>query len=254
MPQDSRSFSNTQIFVELGGFAVGSVNSAEFPTSSSLNMKFGRGMSNMFLSWIYNSLKNGTVMDGSVVSTDYAGNVVYWDDWLRGRVSQIVFPAVDATSSAALTISLSVQIASVAQSSSHTGHYGRILSPGQKGFNSNQFKVVIDGVDACKWVSKVDALTVGGIGSGISGSPEMTVTVRESHAANFRTWLSSGNSPRSGSFQYLGPDLHLVYDLSFQAVTINSISPAAPVSPVAPVTVRLQTSGFEFSAAKKHHS
>ena len=251
MPNNaSYLYGGTKLFAALRDTSVGMLHSADFPFPTLLTMNFGRGMGAPFYDWIQSSLKHGTSIDGSVVSLDYAGKILYWDDWRSGRVSEIVFPGVDAGSAASLTVNLSVQIASVEQRRlGPRDKFNPIQSGRQQVISSSNFRIQIGGLAACNYVSKVGSISVGGVGSGTGGSPELSLTIRESHATDFRNWLHSGNSPKTCCFQYLTPNLQgAIFVLNFQTVVIATITPAAPVNPNSSVTVKLRTSGFDFTA------
>lgn len=234
------------IFADLGGKGVGALNSADFPTATVLNMNVGTEMSAAFYSWVRDSVKRGMPASGSVVSTDYSRKVLYWDDWDRGQVSQIVFPAADAGSSAALTLNLSIQFRSVKERSDAPGKYDGYVGPRGKSLLAKNFMLSINGVPDCNHVITVDSMTVGGAGCGKFSIPDLTVTLVERWAAGFRSWQQSGTR-KSGTFQYLAPNMKRVFELSFGELAVASIAPVVPLNPAATVTVKLRSSTFDFA-------
>src|SRR4051812_31523916 len=108
-----QAYQTVSEYLELSGMCAGMIYSATFPTATQLTMQFGAGMSKAFLSWISKSLEGDSAPRGAIISAGFDGKVMFWDDWRTGRVTQVDFPAVDASSKASVKMGLTVQLASV---------------------------------------------------------------------------------------------------------------------------------------------
>jgi len=245
MASGLRSNTGVQWFLELSGRSVGRLQSADFPTANTLVIQFAGGMNKAFLDWIGTSSSRGGNAKGSVVTVNYAGNVVYWDDWSGGRVTKIEMPAMDATSKTSVFVRVTIQFAQVQLTPKPANtKYPTAQSAVQKNLTGCNFKFTADGVDASKYVSSVSGITIGG-----GGSPLLVAQIVELRAATMRTWQQSRN-PKPGSLQYLTPDLKTaVFTLSFKSLTISGIVPVVPVDPTEKITINLQPAGIEFKSS-----
>jgi len=242
------SYDTVNEYVEMSGMCAGKVYSATFPTATQLTMQFGAGMSKDFLSWVSNSVEGGSAPKGSVVSTGYNSKVMFWDDWENGRVMQIDFPAVDAASKSSILIGLSVQLANVQYRPEQSGKNYVPLVRQKSALLACNFKFSIPGLTGATYIQKVDVVSIAGGGAKTSGPPVITVTIKESHAAGFRTWQQSA-SPMSGNLSYMTSDLRSsVFSLSLENLRVNSIVPAFPVNPADNVVVKLQPTSVQIKA------
>src|SRR5579872_6669958 len=176
------------IFASLEGVGMGSVNSADIPTVTALNVNVGNEMSPTFYKWLADSLNCGVPKNGSVVSTDYSRNVIFWDDWSAGQINQLVFPAVDASASTPLTLSLAMRCKNIQRRSEAPATYIGTSRARRSAFLSRNFQLSIDGLTDCRYVMSVGSITAGGKTGRKACSPDVTFTVKEMHAGSFRTW------------------------------------------------------------------
>jgi len=242
------SYDQVGEYLELSGMCAGKVYSATFPTTTQLTMQFGAGMSKEFLGWISRSQEGGSAPRGSIVSVGYNGKVVFWDDWRTGQVTQVDFPAVDASSKISILIGLSVQLESVQYRPEQTGKSYVALVQKKSALLACNFKLSIPGITGANYVQKVDAVSITGCGSKESTSSLVTVTIKESHAAGFRGWQQS-QSQVNGDLSYLTQDLSSsLFCLSFTNLRVISIVPAFPVNPTDNVIVKLQPTFTQIKA------
>jgi len=233
------------VFANLDGVGAGSVNSADIPAQTLLNVNVCNEMTPTFYKWVADSLKCGVAKSGSLVSTDYSRKVIFWDDWIGGQVNTLVFPAVDASSAARLSLSLSMQCKDIRRRSDAPGKYDGCAGAKRSSLLSKNFKLSIDGIPDCCHVMSVDSMTAGGKTGGKPASPDLSLTIKETHAAGFRTWQQT-QTRKCGSFSYLTPNMNPIFELAFGGLVIASISPAVPLNPTALVTVKLHSSTFDF--------
>jgi len=222
-------------YLELSGACVGRLNSAEFPTQTSLVIETGGNMTKPFFQWISSSLKGGSLQDCAVITVDSSGNMLYRDQ-CRGRISQVELPACDAASRKASYIRVTITTHHVDAGSPSTGKYNR-AAPMPKPFLSSDFKFSITDLQGCQYVSSATGLCLG------KSAPTLTAEWMESRAGAIRSWQQNGNNPKSGSLEYLGPDLKPILTVELLSLRVSNITPAYPTNPNQKVFVGLQASG-----------
>ena len=221
-------------YLELSGACVGRLHSAEFPTQTSLAIETGGNMTKPFFNWISTSLKGGSVQDCTVITVDSSGNTLYRDQ-CKGRVSQVEMPACDAASRNASYIRVTITTHQVNAKSSSTGKYNQ-AAPVPKPFLSNDFKFSINDLQGGQYVMSATGLCLG------RSVPVLTTELVESRAGAIRSWQQSGNQPKGGSLEYLGPDLRPILTVELQSLRVSNITPAYPTNPNQKVFVSLQAS------------
>ena len=247
----NRSASNVIWFLELNGVNVGAVRSADFPTPTSLILKIGTGMSKQFYDWMFRGYLQPR---GSVVTTDYSGNVVYRDDWESGCVTRVEMPPMDAASRESAYIRSTVRLRGVALNSKQANQKYTTRSAVTRGISKCNFSLELDGLDG-RHVSAVsgvttrrgDILSLEGPAYGAEPVPapearnsQVQLQILESKAASFRRWQQSGNVPKGGSLKYLASDLKTaIFTASFQSLTVAGIVPAVPTNPSEVITISL---------------
>jgi len=213
-------------YLEIADGCAGRLNSAQFPTTTSLVIGVGSNMSKSFYSWM---TRGG---DGAVVTVDSSGKVLY-KDLFRGKISQIQLPACDAASQNTSYVVMTMLVADV-KSVTPGGHYSGITVPA-KPIMARDFKFSVPGVDGFQYVSSVTGLSIG------NTPPAMAIQLVESRAGAIRSWLQNGNSPKGGSLQYLGPSLTTsIFTVEFESLRVGNIVPAFPTNPNQKITVNLK--------------
>ena len=239
---------NSKFYVRLEGELQGEAYSAEFPTSTMLHMHFGANMNRHFYHWVEDSMKHGTTARGSMVCTDLHGNVTAWDDWHGGRVHEIQFPACDRDSPSTSTVALTLHLESVEQKAESVGSSYDGFRSGREALLIREFSVAIEGLPDTRYARKIEHMTFGAAGTGNTSSPDLTLSLREAHAAGFREWMKTRMTHQKGSVRYLTSDMEsLHFDVCFHGLSLESIFPPVPLTPEAMVTVKLRSTGFDFN-------
>jgi phage tail-like protein len=110
--------------------------------------------------WIAATLKRSfSRKNGSIVTTDAAGKAVSEQEFVRGLVSEVGFPALDGSSKEAayLTVKIAPELTRLKKGSGKPLKAAPGLKP--KLWQASKFKLEIDGLET-KRVSKVDPLTI----------------------------------------------------------------------------------------------
>jgi phage tail-like protein len=211
-----------------------------------ITLTCGVGMSKGFYDYIKATFNQTfTPKDGSIKIADFDGNVVSEMDFTHGLLSEVSFPALDASSkdAAKLTVKISPEFTRMKKGS------GKLQSATGKAkqWNISNFRLVIAGVD-CTHVSKIESF---GVKAKLTGNPvgemrdyqkppsglevsNLTVTVDEAHASDFYAWhedfvIKGNNSPdkeKSGTLDILAPDLkEKLFELTFSNLGIFRLTP-----------------------------
>jgi phage tail-like protein len=195
----------------------------------------GLGMSRAFYEWIKSSFDRKYLRkNGHIYYADYNGKVVESTEFLHALITEIGFPALDASSKDAAKMTVKFSPETTRQSGG-----GLHVAPGkfpvgtgqQKKWSPANFRLTIDGLD-CTRVNKIEALTVkqkvidNQLGEFRSYErepanlevPNLVITTAHSHAHSFKKWYKSfvieGNSEedkeKTGTLEYLTSDLKTV--------------------------------------------
>ncbi|HUQ90514.1 MAG TPA: hypothetical protein VM120_02455 [Bryobacteraceae bacterium] len=227
LPRYNNGFS----FLELGGKCADlEVKSATFPTMASLVLEIYGGSSKD----LHDILASGVVYAGSIVSCGFDCQETFRENWSRALLQQIQFPALDASGHYDVVLVLTFQMIDVVLAPTQSGFYGSRRQ--KKRWSGCNFKFEIGGMQSCSRVSKIAAFVPG---------QDLVITVMgEQSAAEFRSWLQTGNQTRSGALAYLGANFSAELTLSLVGLRIRSIAPFFPTNPSAAVTITLEYQGF----------
>jgi hypothetical protein len=169
--------------------------------------------------------------------------------FMNALITEITFPAADASSKEPAFLSLKFQ-PEITRMSRKAG--GRVVVPKvktQKQWLPSNFRLKIDGLDeACKLVSKVEVLTIKQKFTEYSTGelrdyeilptsieiPNLVVSLAYSHADHFYKWhedfVIKGNNDdqqeKNGTLEYLSPDLkQVLLTLTFKHLGIFKLTP-----------------------------
>jgi len=200
-----------------------------------ITVKCGAGMSQGLYEWIqsgFNQQSNARGREGgAVIYADYDDCEISRLNWTDAMLSEFTMPALDASSKDPCLMTIKFQ----PETTDRTfGAGGRVTQPvdaaKQKRWLPSNFKIEIPGLEeACKWVNKVEALTIkqkvveNAVGEkrdyeriAVSVEvPNLVLTLSESHAKQFYDWyrdfVKMGNcsqeNEKHGTLTYLPPNL-----------------------------------------------
>jgi len=273
---DKRGYVAGKYGIELDGIMAGWVSSVEggHATSDVVNEKVGpdhivhkhiagvkyeditiscgTGMSKGFYEWIKASFDhNYGRKNGAVIAADYNYKEHSRLTWHFGLISEIGFPALDASSKDAAKMSIKVTPEYTRQTTttggpSVAGKYSN--NPGvQKKWLPSNFRLKIDGLDTTR-VNKVEAIVVkqkiidNAVGEMRDYErepahleiPNLVVTLAESHSKEFFDWHESfvikgknGDSDeKGGALEFLTPNLQeTLFTITFKHLGIFKLTP-----------------------------
>ena len=272
-PPITRSYSAGRFALEIDGNVVGFVNSVEGglafgdvvkevtedfffkkhignPGFRDIRLEFGADMDKSFYNWIAVALQGQNVsLDGAILGADFNGNIVSRLEFHHALITEVTFPAVDATSKDAAKMSIVLSPEQTVLNRKASGKLTLTGAKAQKRWLPSNFRLSIDGLDTKK-VSKIEALTVklpritfgeclhcdnlppGPIKVDF---PHVVVTTGEPADAFydwFQAFVIEGNSDDSsekgGSLEYLSSDLKTVlFTLKFRNLGIFELMPVA---------------------------
>jgi phage tail-like protein len=219
-----------------------------------LSISCGTGMSRSFYEWIKASFDRKVARkNGAVIACDYNFKEVSRLTWMNGLISEIGFPALDASSKdpAKLSVKVSPEFTrTTVRSGGEVGPSKYSLGRGeQKKWLPSNFRIKIDHSDrACSRVNKIDGITlkqkiienpVGELRDyekepASLEIPNLVLTLPDSHADEFYKWHESfvisgrndQSQERSGTLEYLTSDLKTVlFTLTFTGLGIFRLTP-----------------------------
>ncbi|HVZ71295.1 MAG TPA: phage tail protein [Polyangia bacterium] len=196
-----------------------------------ISLTVGAGMAPDFYQWLQDTIDHKQTStsrrDGAVVTTDYQGNVISQMSFFRGLISQIGFPALDASSKepAQLTVVVTPEMTRYERHAK-----GAPLSPLKRPrrWSVSDFSVTIDGLDTTgvasvgPFVIKQDIVDfregAGGGTQKLPGAleiPNLVVQLSDRKADAWFDWFQSfvldgdsgANNEKTGLIHYLSPDL-----------------------------------------------
>ena len=273
-PADKRSFASGKFAIEIDGHIAGFVNAVEGGLAfgdvvkengedfffkkhlgnagfRDIRLEFGADMDKSVYDWIAASLAmNYSRKDGAIVGADFQGNVISRLEFQSALITEVTFPAVDATSKDTAKMSIVLSPERTVLNRKASGKLG--LTGGakaQKKWLPANFRLSIDGIDTKK-VSKIDALTVKlpriNFGDCFRCEelppspikvdfPDVVVTTGEPAEPLydwFEDFVIQGNngdsSEKGGSLEYLSSDLKTVlFTLKFRNLGIFELMPVA---------------------------
>lgn len=219
-----------------------------------ISFKCGTGMSTELYKWIetgFNqSFNTRGREDGAIIHADYDSNELSRLTWHQGIITEFGMPALDASSKDAALMSLKFKPEITRK---ELGKSGSVKLPTdaskQKKWLPSNFRLVINGCEeGCKWVNKIEALTIkqkvaeNGVGEKRDYEqiatavevPNLVITLSEHMGDNFYRWhedfVVKGNcgqdAEKSATLEYLTPNLQeVLFTLTFQNLGIFKISP-----------------------------
>jgi phage tail-like protein len=216
-----------------------------------ITLQCGIGMSKPFYEWIKASFDKKYIRkDGAIHSCDYDGNIVSTLEFHQALITEVGFPALDASSkdAAKMTIKISPETTSM------------VPKPGgklpvetaqrtmtQKKWLPANFRLEIAGMD-CTRVNKIEAITikqkiaenpVGEMRTPMKEPakleiPNLVISLPEQHAASLLAWhkeslvggKAAAASRKSGKLEYLAQDgREALFTLDFHNLGIFKVTP-----------------------------
>jgi hypothetical protein len=252
-----RSYSAGKYALEIDGQFAGWIESVEGGgasrkagagetrgTGENIRLYCGTGMSRNFYEWIQASLEGRfSRKSGALIACDYNYKEKSRMVWNNAVITEVGFPACDASSRDAGMMSITFSPEAIREQTSPAG--GSTYSAGrgaiQKRWLPSNFRLQIDGLEgACTRVNKIEAIVVGqgrskgyearGMAGGMQAS-NLVVTLPETDAAAFYKWQEGfvkGNpgreSGKNGTLTYLTPDLReAFFTLTFRGLGISRV-------------------------------
>ena len=165
---------------------------------------FGAGMSKAFYDWVGGASRMKAVRkDGAVVVLDGSNNELSRLDWTRGLISEIDFPALDATSKEPLSMTIKIS-PDLTRRVQGAGSQGAFTAKPKKDSTGSSFYLRIDGLEeACKHVTRIEPISLAwkkalnSVGAERNYSIEVVpqnpgnlmITLPESRAKGFYDWF-----------------------------------------------------------------
>ncbi len=199
-----------------------------------IRVEAGTGMATGFYDWIRETLERRPApRTGSLVALDFNFREVQRTNFFNALITEIAFPAVDASKKepANIAVTFAPEAVRFAPGSGQPMSSVKQGPTAQKRLIPAYFRLRIDGID-CTRVATIDPVLVrqkvnfdaAGAGrpsgsrllpTGILEISNLVVTLNEAGAASFYAWrddfLASGNSAdireRNGTLEFLTPDL-----------------------------------------------
>jgi phage tail-like protein len=197
-----------------------------------ITLSCGTAMSKAFYEWLQASVDHQAkrITSGAIIAADYNFKETGRLNFFNALITEVGFPALDAASKDAASMSLKFAVETTRQLTATGSPIKGDLGTGQqKKWTPANFRLAVDGLeDACKWVNKVEALTVkqkvvdNPLGEFRDFQkepahiefPNLVITVAESHADKFYQWhedfVIKGNcdqtKEKGGSLTYLASD------------------------------------------------
>ena len=239
----------------------------------------GVGMSGSYYQWIKASLAGQPARkNGAIVTCDFNFKEVSRLEWYNAFITEIGFPACDASSKDPATMTLKFapeQTRMIAKPGATYGTPDKNSAAIQKKWLPANFRLQIAGLD-CSRVNKIEAMSANfrsAAGPSRLQSAQqaglqpqkisnLVLTLPEASAESFYAWYKAavvqGNTAqgqKSGRLEYLSPDFKtLLFALTFPRLTILKWTPvraAAGAETVRNVQVEMACAGlgFDWNAA-----
>jgi hypothetical protein len=215
-----------------------------------ISVSMGTSMTKSFYEWLQSSVDHQTkrVTSGAVITADYNFKEVGRLNFYNALITELGFPAVDAASKDAAKMTVKFTPEYTRHVAKTGGSIKGELGKGQqKLWHPSNFRLEIDGMTtACKWVNKIEALTIkqkvvkNQVGEQRDYQilpanlefPNLVITCAESHAdelyAFHEDFVIKGNctqdKEKTGSLTYLGSDLKPLFTLQFFGLGIFKLT------------------------------
>ena len=129
-----------------------------------IRIKFGAGMTEAFYQWIARLLaRSDKPMDGAILFLDINFKEDRRLEWTRGRITEVTFPAFDASSkdTVVLTVVIAPESTSMVSSQSARTVQGALKTSRRHLWRASNFRFELSGLEAAsKRVKKIDSFTV----------------------------------------------------------------------------------------------
>jgi phage tail-like protein len=198
------------------------------PRYEPIILEFGLNMNAPIYNWIRASLEmNYLRKNGSIVTLDYNLKPVSEIEFFDALITEVGFPASDASSKDAAYLTVKIQ-PEITRTKTASGKISSKLNTKQKQWLASNFRLMLDGIDATK-VIRIGAFTVkqsfmqDDIGDardylkepGRIDFPNLTVTFSAGASGSWEEWFNSfviqgkstDNDEKSGSITWLSPNL-----------------------------------------------
>jgi phage tail-like protein len=274
---DKRGYVAGKYGIELGGALAGWVQSVEggHAFSDVVNEKLGpdhiihkhiagvkyedititcgTGMTKPFYEWIKGSFdRKYARQDGAVVTADYNYNEISRMTFNHALISEIGFPALDASSKDAARMTVKIVPEYTRTTKGSGKQLGKVDTKIQKKWLPSNFRLKIDGLD-CTRVNKIDAIVLkqkvveNSVGElrdyekepAHLEIPNLVVTLAESHADSWYKWHedfvikgdNGEDKEKGGTLEYLTPDLkESLFTITFLHAGIFKLDPEKVVT------------------------
>jgi phage tail-like protein len=215
-----------------------------------ITVNCGTGMSKNFYEWLTATFDQKYVRkNGAIITADYTGKEVSRLSFDNALISEIGFPALDASAkdTAKMTIKLTPEYTRRQASSGASPIKYRLGPASQKKWLPSNFRLKIDGLD-CTHVTNIGAITlkqhvidhlVGEMRDNEKEPaylevPNLVVTLPEAYAQDFYDWhadfVINGNSgqdnEKNGSLEFLTSNAQeVLFSLTLKHLGIFKLSP-----------------------------
>jgi len=220
-------------------------------TYEDIKITCGTGMSKGFYNWIKDSFDHKyTRKNGAIIAADYNYKEMSRMTFTNALITEVGFPALDASSKDQASMSLSWHPEITRTTTSPANTIFNSLKNDQaiqKKWLPSNFRLKIDGLD-CTRVTKIDAITVKQkVISNAVGEmrdfeqepasveiPNLVITLAESHSDAFYKWhedfVIKGNNgddkEKGGTLEFLTPSLaETLFTISFDHLGIFNMTP-----------------------------
>jgi hypothetical protein len=183
-PPITRSYVAGKFALEIDGNVVGFVNAVEGglafgdvvkeaesedfffkkhlgnPGFRDIRLEVGADMDKSFYNWIVQALQGQHVsLSGAILGADYNFNVISRLEFQRALITEVTFPALDATSKDTARLSIVLSPEQTVLNRKASGKLSVTSAKTQKKWLTSNFRLSIDGLDTTR-VTKIDALTI----------------------------------------------------------------------------------------------
>jgi phage tail-like protein len=232
----------------------------------------GTGMTKPFYEWIKASFDHKyDRKDGAVVTADYNYKEISRMTFFHALISEIGFPALDASSKDAAKMTIKIMPETTRMKTGSGKQLGKVEAKIQKKWLPSNFRLKIDGLD-CTRVNKIDAIVVrqkiidNPVGElrdyqkepAHLEIPNLVVTLAESHADTWYKWHedfvingdNGADKEKNGTLEYLTPDLkESLFTITFSHAGIFKLDlekPEAGVDTIRRVKAELYIEDMKF--------
>ena len=247
-----------------------------------LILKVDASMSKVFYQWVKDTVEQRYLRkNGAIIVADYNYRELSRIEFFNGLISEVTFPALDATSRDRTYLQVKITPATTrftrAGSTAQGKPYTATAAQTHKLWLPSNYRLKIDGLDnATPWTHKISALTfkMPVVAAKIGDRPDssrvpagfevsnLTAWVASSHSESLYQWFenfvirgnSADNMEKSGTLEYFDPTLkEVLFRLTFDHLGIFKLSSEMPVSgsstlPQDKAEMYVENIRFDFSA------